>query len=181
MAFEYRISACGGNVGIFTGISQMFKKNIVSVYSVFGNIICGGDVSVKKVKGSATVEMAYIMPVVFFTFVVLIYILFYFHDKNIISGAGYETLVVGCQKLRWQEEDIEEQLEKLFRERIQGKMIFFSDAEAEIIIEKKKLIVKACAARKRMRISTEQRMSITRPEKTIRDLRRLEKFNGNKI
>lgn len=132
----------------------------------------------RRVKGSATIEMAYIMPVVLFAFVALIYILFYLHDKNIISGAGYETAVVGCQKLRWEEEDVEGQMEKLFRERIRGKLIFFSYVDVEIVCGKEMVMVKAEARKNRMRIHTEQRCQVSEPEKFIRNLRRI---HGNEI
>lgn len=125
----------------------------------------------KKVKGSATIEMAYIMPVVFLVFIAFLYILFYLHDKNIIHGAGYETLIVGCQKLRWEEEDVEEQMEKVFQSRMEGKLIFFSRVHVEVVREKEILIVKAEAKRKRMGIRMEQKRNIVSPETSIRNLR----------
>lgn len=127
----------------------------------------------KKLKASATVELVYIMPVIFLAFIALVYILFYLHDKNIISGAAYETAVVGCQKLRWDEEDTEEQMRKLFRERTAGKLLFFARADAELVIEKDMVTVKARAAKRRMSIYTEQRCSVTKPEKFIRDMRKI--------
>lgn len=127
----------------------------------------------KRIKGSATVEMAYIMPVVLFVFVVLIYILFYLHDKNIISGALYETVVVGCQKLRWEDENTEAQMEKLFRERIDGKLIFFPGADIEIILEKEMITATAYSAKNRMTIRAVQKCKVTRPETFIRNLRRI--------
>lgn len=127
----------------------------------------------KSVKGSATVEMAYIMPVVLFTFVVLIYVLFYLHDKNIINGALYETVVVGCQKQRWEEEDIEGQMSKLFQERISGKLIFFPGADVEIKLGKEVITATACSEKRKMVIHAVQKGKIVRPEKFIRDLRRI--------
>lgn len=127
----------------------------------------------RRVRGSATVEMAYIMPVVFFTFIVVMYILFYLHDKNILNGAGYETLVVGNQRLRWDEENMEEQMEEVFQERIKGKMIFFSGADVEVECEGEMLTVRAKAKRNGMKITVEQKSRAVRPEKFIRDLRRV--------
>lgn len=127
----------------------------------------------RRVRGSATVEMAYIMPVVFFTFIVVMYILFYLHDKNILNGAGYETLVVGNQRLRWDEENMEEQMEEVFQERIKGKMIFFSGADVEVKCEGEMLTIRAKAKRNGMKITVEQKSRAVRPEKFIRDLRRV--------
>lgn len=132
----------------------------------------------KKVRGSATVEMAYMMPMVFFTFIICIYILFYLHDKNIINGAGYETLVVGCQKLRWQEENPEEKITEIFRERVKGKLIFFSEVDVKVTCEKEMIVLKLNAKKKRMEIRIEQKRKVIRPENSIRNLRRL---HGNKI
>lgn len=117
--------------------------------------------------------MAYIMPVVFFAFIALMYILFYLHDKSIITGAGYETAVVGCQKLKWNDENIEEQLKQLFRERTVGKLIFFSKADMKLVIEGEMVTVKASAEKKRMKIYTEQKCRMTRPETFIRNVRRV--------
>lgn len=127
----------------------------------------------RKVKASATVEMAYIMPVVLLAFVALVYILFYLHDKNIITGAGYETAVAAAQNLRWDQENAEEEMEKFFRERIRGKFIFFSTAEVEVVCEKECVTVRAEAAKRRMRIHTEQSCQVTKPETFIRSLRRI--------
>lgn len=128
----------------------------------------------KKVKGSATVELAYMMPVVFLSCVAVIYIIFYYHDKNILIGAVYETAVVGTQKVRWDEEDVTDQLQQLFRERTRGKFIFFAGATAEIEIEENTIIVRASAAKRRMKISAKESATVTDPEKYIRDIRRIQ-------
>ena len=44
-------------------------------------------------KGSFTVEMAFLMPMILFLIMGCIRISFYYHDKNIIAGAAYETAV----------------------------------------------------------------------------------------
>ena len=57
-----------------------------------------------KLKGSTVVEMAYLMPVVLLCWMAVIFALFYYHDKNIIGGAAYETAIVGSEEWRWQKE-----------------------------------------------------------------------------
>lgn len=128
----------------------------------------------KKVKGSATVELAYMMPVIFLTCMVSIYIMFYFHDKNILIGAAYETAVVGAQKTKWNEEEITTQLQQLFKERTRGKFIFFARASVEIDLKDETIVVSANAKKGRMRMSTSQKATVTNPEKYIRDLRRIQ-------
>lgn len=50
----------------------------------------------KNVNGSTVVEMAYIIPLFLFFFVILIHTVFYYHDKVILSGAACET--AGCKR-----------------------------------------------------------------------------------
>lgn len=128
----------------------------------------------KSVKASTTVELAYMMPVVFLSCIAVIYITFYMHDKNILIGAAYETAVVGTQKVRWEEPELNGQLQQLFQERTKGKFLFFSSAEAEIELDEKTVIVRASAIKKRMKISAEERATVTDPEKYIRDIRRIQ-------
>ena len=52
------------------------------------------------VQGSMTVEMSFLMPMVLFLIMGCILTAFYYHDKNILSGAAYETAVVGSTKTR---------------------------------------------------------------------------------
>lgn len=156
----------------FVGKRTLVKKDIVSICSISYARICRGVVLVKKVRGSVTVEMAYMMPVIFLTFISAIYMMFYLHDKNIMLGAAYETAIVGAQKIKWDEENVIEQMEDLFQERIKGKLIFFSGASAEIDFDETKICVNARARKGRMGMSVIQKVSITDPEKYIRDLRR---------
>lgn len=41
-----------------------------------------------------TVEMSFLMPIIMLLVMSSIYAFFYYHDKNIIAGAAYETAVV---------------------------------------------------------------------------------------
>ena len=49
-------------------------------------------------KGSFTVEMAFLIPMILFLIMGCIRISFYYHDKNIIAGAAYETAVREVQR-----------------------------------------------------------------------------------
>ena len=48
-------------------------------------------------RGSVTVEMAYILPTVIMIFLLIVYTVFYYHDKNILNAAAGETAVLGAQ------------------------------------------------------------------------------------
>lgn len=50
----------------------------------------------QEVQGVITVEMAYLMPIIFMVFVLIVYTSFYYHDKQILIGAAAETTAVGA-------------------------------------------------------------------------------------
>ena len=51
----------------------------------------------KSLKGSAVIEMSYIIPLFLGLFVLIMHTVFYFHDKAILNGAASETAVLGAQ------------------------------------------------------------------------------------
>lgn len=122
-------------------------------------------------KGSFTVEASVIVPTVLLMFVVLIYILFYYHDKNIISGAAYETVVVGTERTAHEEQE----LEQYFQSRIRGKLILFSGVKGEVQIEKKCVAIHCIAQKKRMQIVVDQSARRTEPESVIRNIRKVKR------
>lgn len=122
----------------------------------------------KGLKGSTVVEMAYLMPVVLLSWMLIIFALFYYHDKNIVAGAAWETAIVGSELLHEDPEIQEEKAEQYFRGRIRGKMLFFSSAAVNVVVEEEKITVRADAAQKGLTLSTEKSAEITKPEKKIR-------------
>ena len=53
-------------------------------------------------KASTVVEMAYLMPVVLLCWMLVVFALFFYHDKSVIAGAAYESAVMGTEL--WAEE-----------------------------------------------------------------------------
>ena len=129
----------------------------------------------KKLNGSMTVEMSFLMPMVLLLVMQCILAAFYFHDKNIISGAAYETAVVGSTKAREKDGARVGELETLFQERIEGKCILFSGADVSVGVSEEEITVTVHAARKGFRLSIVKKASLTDPEKQIRDIRRIKK------
>lgn len=127
----------------------------------------------KEMRGSVTIEMAYIIPLIFLVFFLSIMGIFYYHDKNIISGCAYETAVIGSTKAREKEGITEEFLKTVFEERVRGKCILFAGLQTDISIGDNEIVMKAAARRRGMKVSVIQRASITEPEKYIRNLRRM--------
>lgn len=127
----------------------------------------------KRVRGSMTVEMSFLMPMILFLIMGCILAVFYYHDKNILSGAAYETAVAGSTKARAKDGVKEGELEQLFQERIKGKCILFSGVQAAVSVGEDEIEVTAAASRRGMKVSVSKRAAVTEPEKYIRNMRRL--------
>lgn len=128
-----------------------------------------------------TVEMAFLMPVVLLLIMSSIFGVFYFHDKNIISGAAYETAVVGSSKAREKEGVKAGELEALFQERVGGKCILLTGVQASVHISDENIEVRAEGTGRGMKVSVFRSCAVTEPEKTVRDIRRVKELgNGAK-
>lgn len=134
----------------------------------------------RKCRGSTVVEMAYLMPVVLLTWMLIIFALFYYHDKNILAGAAYEAAVAGSEFLHEENEEMTEKIESYFQNRLNGKMLFFGDAEIEVLTSEKEVVVRARASSKGLVAEVEKRAAVTEPERKIRKIRKLkEKMERN--
>lgn len=127
---------------------------------------------VKKnyVNGSTVVEAAYLFPLIMIVWMLILFALFYYHDKNILAGAAYETVVVGSE-LAHENEIPEGRLSRYFQERIQGKLIFFGGASVVVNADQNCIEVSAKASAKNMSLAIEKRAAVTEPEKKIRKFR----------
>lgn len=127
----------------------------------------------RKLKASITIEMAYIMPTVVLVLLLIIYTIFYYHDKNILIGAAGETAVLGAQIERRKGEN-KADLHNFYRERVKGKLILLHLTGVEVTEDKKWIEVTSWAGKGRMRVSVRQKAIIPEPEKKIRKKRQLE-------
>lgn len=126
-------------------------------------------------SGVITVEMSYLIPIILVLFLTVIYTTFYYHDKNILIGAAGETAAVGAQMERKPDEKGQTDLAGFYQERIQGKLILFSGAEASVSTEKKWVEVSTYADWGKMRLHVVQRAALQKPEAAIRRKWMLEK------
>ena len=122
-------------------------------------------------NGSFTVEMSLLMPMILFLVMGCVLACFYYHDKNIIAGAAYETAVVGSTKAREKDGIQEAELKALFQERVGKKCILFPVCS----VSKEEIRVSAVAKRRKMSLAVESRAAVTEPERYIRDIRRIKK------
>lgn len=120
----------------------------------------------RELKGSAVVEMSYIIPMILFLFVMIIHAVFYYHDKAVLNGAAGETAVLGAQTAR--RKGTEYDLEEFFHNRTEGKLIYMTDPDVSVEEYEESVTVKASAARSFMRLSIYQRALIVKPEEKIR-------------
>lgn len=150
----------------------MQEKKQDSFFAIFNAWISKHLWVVKKTcKASTIVEMAYLMPVVLLTWMLIIFALFYYHDKNIIAGAAYETAVVGSEYYQSNEEIESEELEQYFQSRIKRKLLFFPWASVKIEVEEEQIVVTGSASSKGMRVEIKESAEIIYPEKRVRKVK----------
>ncbi len=125
------------------------------------------------VKGSTTVEMAYLMPLIFLVLVMVLNITFYYHDKNILNGAACETIAVGIQSNR-NPIGAEADLEGFCRDRIRRKLIYFSMPDIDISSSEDFVKVKIAVRRGKMQICVFHQSEVPHPEKKIRLKKKME-------
>ena len=121
----------------------------------------------KKWKGNFTVEAAILASALLFIVYGIIMALFYYHDKNILTGTTYETAVIAGRKQKRESPFSEEEVKQLWRERISGKMILF-----RIRCHKEYVSILAQASRKKLRITASAKAALTEPEDRIRSIRK---------
>lgn len=126
----------------------------------------------RKLNASFTVEMSVIAPLALFLIMGCILVIFYYHDRNILSAAAYETAVVGGTKAREKEGADAGELETLFRDRVRGKCILLAQARAGVTVSEEAVRVDVTASGAGMRMSLSRQAAVTDPEKEIRRIRR---------
>ena len=128
----------------------------------------------KGLKGTLTIEASFLVPLILLVFGVLLHMLFYYHDKNVIAGVAYETGVYTAGR---QEVD-EGEAKRHFQTRLKGRLFLFEHVQSEVHIEDKQVQIVCRAQRNAMSIRSECTMSRTEPEDYIRSIRKLEKGLG---
>lgn len=123
-----------------------------------------------------TVEMSFLMPIILLLVMTSIFGVFYFHDKNIISGAAYEAVTVCSTKAREKGGVDENEVEAVFRERLGNKCILFGQITVSAAVRKNEIEITGTASKRGMKVSVAKQMRITEPERKIRDIRRMKKL-----
>ena len=123
----------------------------------------------REMNGTITIEAAVIVPMILGMFMVIVWILFYYHDKNIVAVISHETAVMICK-----EDEIEaQQAEAYFQNRIRGKLLMFPEVDTEVQVDSKELHIVSTSRKNGMSLRVEMKMNRTEPEKYIRNIRRI--------
>lgn len=122
-----------------------------------------------KVKGSTVIEMSYIVPLFLGLFVLIMYAVFYYHDKAVLNGAASETAILGVQAER--RADTQYDPEDFFHGRVDGKLIYMIDADVTVSKTDKEIIVTASVQKSFMKLNISQKALIVNPEEKIRRMR----------
>lgn len=122
----------------------------------------------KGYRGSMTIEASYIFSLLWMVFYVVLVILFYYHDKDILQGAAYETAVAGREKCYTEAGMNEEELVVFGKERIAGKLIYFQEPDVEAMEDKDAVTVTTQVKKGPVRIKVTGRANITEPEEFMR-------------
>lgn len=131
---------------------------------------------IRRLKGSFTIETAYMFPILMLVFLSAVYLAFFFHDKNILQSAAIETVSLGSERMRLIEPLEAEELETYFSERVHGKLLYFGGALAEVGCEDDYVGITAQAFGRRMHIQAEARMKVTVPEEQLRMIKNLKEM-----
>ena len=130
----------------------------------------------KKLNANLTIEAVVIVPLILMIAAVVISILFYYHDKNVIKAVAHETAMLYSN-----EKDVTcEEVEVYFQKHLNRKMLVFSSVETNITVEDDELQIICSASRRFMKTEVEVRMKRTEPEVWIRRIR-LAKKVGNQL
>lgn len=125
-----------------------------------------------KIKGSITIEAALVVPLILFIFGILLYMLFYYHDKNILLAGAHETAVFGAGREDFKEVDLEEH----FKARVGGRLLLFQRLSPNIEMNDKQITVSCVATKSPMSLQVNCTMKRTDPEGYIRTIRKMKKL-----
>jgi hypothetical protein len=126
----------------------------------------------KNLHGSFTLEASFIIPIILSIFIAVLYVLFYYHDKNVLLGTVHETAAYGA----YMEMPDEDEVENYFISRIRGKMLLLTNVENEITDDGDEVVITCNASKSRMSLQVQCSVKRTNPEKYIRNIRKVKKL-----
>lgn len=128
-------------------------------------------------NASFTLEAAIIVPMILFIFGILLHILFYWHDKNILMSTAHETVALGSSR----SEMAEIELEYYFFSRMEERLMLFDRVECTVAIEDEKVTIKWDGSKRSLVAKGMYSINRTEPEKYIREIRKLKKIGEGMV
>lgn len=124
-----------------------------------------------------TAEAAIIVPLFLFVFGVSLNLLFYYHDKNVIGAAAYETVAIGSGRSDMDKDG----LEGYFQKRVEGRTFLFSKVTGKVEMSDEKVEITCETSKGIMRIVVNREMCLTDPEDSIRSIRKIKELQNENI
>ena len=127
----------------------------------------------KGFSGSITVEMSYVLPMIVIIIFVLIYTVFYYHDKAVLSGAVAETVEQGIEDVRNDNNDRTD-LKVYLKNRIGNKLIWLKVSKINISKTSNRVKVSVLAEKKFFKTKVYLEGSVPYPEERLREKKKVE-------
>lgn len=124
--------------------------------------------SVNYYKGSTTIELALMIPVVLLVIVVVIQSAFYYHDKNVIYGKVYELGAIVQQQERLVSGIDTQELEAHYKEGVDNKLILFSEITCSVKETTGGIKVNVTTEKGLMALKIEREFGLYYPEQNVR-------------
>lgn len=121
-----------------------------------------------RYKGSTTIELAMMMPVVLLVITVVVQAGFYYHDKNLIYGKVHELGAIAMQQERSATGFDRGVLVEYFLESIEGKLLLFGTASCEVEKWGDNIGISVAAEKGLMEVSINREVSTYYVEQNIR-------------
>lgn len=161
---------------VFSGIYGMIclwkkRKSMTMPFIPFilgGYVVKIAEYKVMRLKGSATIEMIYIMPVIFLVFLAAVYMAFYFHDKNALQGITYEAAVIGSSQYRTNDGIQEGEIIEFIQEKGAARMLFLSVPEVEITVLEDEIIIATSSSKNKLKVEVEKSLPLEQLETKVR-------------
>lgn len=128
----------------------------------------------KGLRGSLTVEMSYVLPMIIMLIFLLINTVFYYHDKAVLSGAVAETVEMGIENTRSSSKNDGVDLETYLKKRVGRKLIFLRPVSYSIKKADTRISVKVDAAKGPFMTSVYLEGRVPYPEKELREKKKAE-------
>ena len=125
----------------------------------------------KNLKGSITVEMSYVLPLIIAVIVLLINTVFYYHDKAVIIGAAGEVAEAAAEDIRI---NGKRDMDAMAKERIGNKLIMLKVTDVKVDKKRGEAKVSIKASKGPFRTGVSIKAEVPYPEKALREKKKAE-------